>query len=371
MSPRKKKTSEQSIHRMAAEWLNSNTQSIAEAVTARTFARHPELNKKYGARGRAKCLEDAAYHLHYLSEALANNSSKMFVNYVGWAKIMLRSRGIDPQDLRDNLDAMSQVVARKCPLDCKKIFAQFIKTASTQLPKLPDDLPTFIDPSTNPLAEIADAYLRSLLLLHREEAISQILHRIELGLTIREIFRFVIAPAQQEVGRLWQENRINVVQEHYCSAATDLLISRIKRRFVGVPRTVTAVALCPGDEEHSIGLKMFSDLLESEGWTVAYLGAKCPIADAIKHIRAHATDLVAISVATPLNLTKAKELIQGVRSLDQEPAPLIMVGGAAINSNPEIERNLDVDGLAVDVSEGVEIANRLVANRKPTTVRAS
>jgi methanogenic corrinoid protein MtbC1 len=363
MSPLKKNAEKKPVHLIAYEWLSANTQSIAEAITARTFALHPELEKRYGERGRAKCEQDAIYHLHYLAEAIANNSEKMFVDYIGWAKIMLRSRGIDPADLGDNLKVMVHVLQLKSPAKYKRFFAQWIDAALTQLPAMPEALPGFIGPG-NPFAGLANAYLQRLLLLNREDAIALVTTELESGLSIRDLFHHVIYPVQREVGRLWQENRINVLQEHYCTAATDLLITRLKHNFHAVPRSVHALALCPDGEEHSLGIKMFSELLESDGWKVAYIGPKCPLADVLSHIKNHDTDLVAISIATPLNLARARELIAGIRSFSLNHAPAILVGGAALNSNPEIGRYLQADGVAADVSEGVEIANRLVAQKK-------
>jgi len=350
----------------ACEWLNTNVEPIAQAITARTFGEHPDLQQKYGERGRRKCKEDTVYHLHYLSEAIATNRKQMFVDYVGWAKTMLYSRGIDPASLGDNLDSMAHVLRLKSPRTCRSTFAEFIRSASAQLPKLPDTLPSFIDP-INPLFELADSYLKSLLLLNRDDAISLILQQLEMGLTIQDLFKHLIYPVQREVGRLWQENQITVLQEHYCTAATDLLITRLKHKSRGVPRGVAALVVCPDGEEHSLGIKMFSDLLESDGWKVAYIGPKCPITDVLQHVRAYSTDLVAISVATPLNLGKAKELITRIKSLVLEHPPSILIGGAAVNSNPEIWKYLAADGAAPDVSEGLEMANRLVARRKSGT----
>lgn len=368
MSPPKRSKRGKPVRAVVYEWLNTNMQPIAGEITDHIFTLNPELQKKYGERGRKKCEDDTVYHLHYLAEAIANDSPKMFVHYVGWAKIMLCSRGIDPADLGQNLVAMVHVLRARSPRNCRRIFAQFINAALARLQKLPETLPSFID-AGNPFRALADSYLKSLLLLNREEALSLILSRLESGLTINDLFRFVIYPVQQEVGRLWQENRITVVQEHYCSAVTDSLISRLKRRFVGLPRSVRALAICPAGEEHSLGIKMFADLLESDGWTVAYIGPKCPIPDVLQHIKAHATDLVAISVATPLNLAMTRELITRIRSLSLEPAPAILVGGAAVNADSKLWKYLEADGAATDVSEGIEIANRLIAQRKPIKAR--
>jgi MerR family transcriptional regulator, light-induced transcriptional regulator len=359
MSP-PRKGPDRSSFTIADEWLNSNIQAIAKAITAKTFSRRPELRKRFGKRGMLKCEQDALYHLHYLSEAIANNSPQMFVDYVGWAKIMLISRGIDPADLREHLEEMSHVLRSKAPPKCQKIFVEVITFALAQLPILPEALSGFID-AAKPFADVAESYLRSLLLLNREEGISFILRKVESGLPLGDLFRYVIDPVQQEVGRLWQENKITVLQEHYCTAATEMLIARLRRSFVGVPRAVTALTLCPAGEEHSLGIKMFSDLLESDGWKVDFIGSKCPISDVLKHIKVHATDLVAISVATPLNLAGAKQLIKEIRSLSLEHAPSIMVGGAVLKSKPDLLKYLAADAAPSDITEGVEIANRLVA----------
>lgn len=360
MSPPSKTPKGVSIRSTAYEWLSNHVESIAQAAIARTFAKHPSLAQRYGERGQKKCEEDTVYHLHYLAEAIASNQKQMFLDYVGWAKIMLHSRGIDPKSFGDNLEGMAHVLRLKCPKLCRRTFEEFLSSALTQLPQLPDALPTFIE-ANNPLAHLANSYLQSLLVLDREGAISSVLRRIEAGLNIHDLFKCVIYPVQREVGRLWQENRITVLQEHYCTAATDLLITRLQHKTLGVPRSVTALAVCPDGEEHSLGIKMFSDLLESDGWRVAYIGPKCPTRDVLEHLRAHSVDLVAISVATPLSLGRTKDLIMGIRSL--EHPPLILIGGAAVNSSPELWKHLAADGAAADVLEGINIANRLVARR--------
>ena len=364
MSPLKKSANLKVPRSIASEWLNTNVGPIAQAITDRTFAKRPDLQRKYGELGRKKCEDDTVYHLHYLSEAIATNDKGMFVNYIGWAKIMLYSRGIDPANLADNLESMAHVLQIKAPKNCRKLFAEFIRSATTKLGKLPYTLPSFIDP-VDPLSELADSYLKALLLLNREAAISMVLQQLEMGLSIQDLFKHVIYPVQREVGRLWQENRITVLQEHYCTAATDLLITRLKHKSRGVPRGVTALAVCPDGEEHSLGIKMFSDLLESDGWRVAYIGPKCPSIDVLHHVKVFSVDLVAISVATPLNLSKTKELITRLKSLEHPPS--ILVGGAAVNSNPELWKHLAADGAAFDVTDGIDMANSLVARRNPLT----
>lgn len=347
---------------MASAWLDENLDSLASAITAETFSRNSELQEKYGQIGRRKCEEDAHYHLHYLGEAIVNHSEKMFLDYVAWAKIMLCSRGIRAEDLANNLEVMAQVLRLKAPRPYRVIFDRVLASASAGLPNFPEALPSFVD-DRSPHGGLANRYLNSLLLLNREEAFAVVVAALEDGLSFADLFQHVIYPVQKEVGRLWQENRITVLQEHYCTAATDLLITSSKRKFLGNRRNVAALALCADGEEHCLGIKMFADLLEADGWRVAYVGSKSPVADVLKHITLNSTDLVAISVASPLHLAKVRELITKIRSLPLRQIPAVLVGGAAINSEPDLWKRLKADRAALSVSEGLEVANRIVAKR--------
>ncbi|HZQ18977.1 MAG TPA: cobalamin-dependent protein [Terriglobales bacterium] len=287
------------------------------------------------------------------------DSEAMFNDYAGWAKVMLFARGIAPADLMWNLRTIGEVLTSNAPPNLRRTFARFINSACTALASKPSTLPSFIK-SQYPLATMANSYLNSLLILDRETAFSTAMQALEKGLSITKFLEEVIYPVQQEVGRLWQENRISVLQEHYCTAATDLLLARLQQKYRGVPRSVKALAVCVDGEEHCLGLKMFSDLLESDGWKVAYIGPKCPTGDVLRHVRDSTPDLVAISVATPLNLAKARDLTLRIKSLPLKEHPFVIAGGGAFTGDTELWKSLGADGGARNISEGLALANRLV-----------
>ena len=364
MSLRKKRSTTPPAAVTASDWLSQNISSLAAEITENQFSARPGLLRKYGSKGRLKCTEDAASHLHYLSEAIAVTSPAIFTRYIGWAKIMLSSRGIESGDLKHTLQGMKRVVAKQANGEHGALIGKFITLALEELPNLPESLPPFID-SREPFAPIANKYLQSLLLLNRNEAIAGVMEEVEAGLSIRDVFQHVIFVAQQEVGRLWQMNQITVVQEHYCTSSADLLIARLRRKYSDTSRDVSALALCAANEEHSMGVRLLSELLEADGWRVAYIGSKSPTADVLKHLKANPTDLVAISIGTPLSLSKAKELIQAIRSLPLRNPPRIMLGGSALNaSEPTIVQALGADAYAANILDGLEMADRLVRERR-------
>jgi methanogenic corrinoid protein MtbC1 len=359
MSPPKANSARQMVAQSAFAWLDENTPPLAAEITSSHFAAHPELLQRYGPQGKTRCREDAEYHLHYLSEAVAASSPQVFADYAAWAKIMLAARGIDWRDLAENFHLMAQVLERNAPAEHNALFAGLIGSAIHALPTLPDRVPAFINPAA-PLAALANSYLESLLLLDRDRAISMVLKETAAGLSVSNLFHHVIYPVQQEVGRLWQENKITVLQEHYCTAATELLVASVKGELIGRRREVRALALCPEDEEHCLGMKMFAELLHADGWTVAYIGARVPTRDVLKHLKTNKTDLVAVSAATALNLNKTRRLIAAIRELSPKAGPPILVGGSALKSDANLWKTLGADAFGSDLLDGLDAANRLV-----------
>jgi methanogenic corrinoid protein MtbC1 len=246
------------------------------------------------------------------------------------------------------------------------MIVKYVESALEQFSSLPQSLPSYIV-SSNPLADVANEYLNALLLLNRKGAEVTIRKHLERGLRLRDLVDQVVLPVQLEVGRLWQEKRITVVQEHYCTAATEMLLTELRERFRGIPRDVTALALCPEGEHHCLGIRLLSELLEADGWRVAYIGPNCPSADVLNHLRDTKTDLVAISVTTALSMAALRQLIMKVREVKASTAPRILVGGRALGTDPRLPRSLRADGYAANIFDGLALANRLVAMRKTSS----
>ena len=77
------------------------------------------------------------------------------------------------------------------------------------------------------ILELAKKYLESLLRGDRETAARLILDAVEKGESIRNIYLHVFQRTQYEIGRLWYLNRISVAEEHFATAATQLIMSQL------------------------------------------------------------------------------------------------------------------------------------------------
>ncbi|MBV9669731.1 MAG: cobalamin-dependent protein [Acidobacteriales bacterium] len=345
--------------RQAAERINALRPQLAEDITRRQYARRPELHNRYGASGRERCLEDANYHLSYLSEALQAGESKLFVHYVEWAREMLQARGIPAEDLRDNLEVLREALTTAAP-EVSQHVNDYLDRAKAAL-ATPTVATSFLT-TTEPFADLAAGYLRAMLRTDRQGARKLILEALEdPRVSISDIYIHVFEKTQREIGRLWQLNQISVGQEHYCTAVTQVIMAELYPQIVKTSRNGRrAVIACVSGDLHELGARMVSDHLELEGWETVYLGANTPISSIIEAVRLHQPDIVAVSVAMTFHLDRIRQLIHHMRTESGLHARII-VGGYPFRLVPGLWRDIGADGFADDAAGAVKLADQLAA----------
>jgi MerR family transcriptional regulator, light-induced transcriptional regulator len=338
----------------SAALIRAQLDPLARTITDRHFAAHPELDARYPAIGRQRCLEDARFHLQYLAIALEADSPALFADYIAWAKVMLASRNIPPSDLAENLRVMAGVLAGYADA------VRCIESAVEQLPSMPDDLPSFLDPRS-PTWALASEYLNALLGARRSDAAAVITRALESGLSVRDVYRGVFEPGQQEVGRLWQLNKITVAQEHFATAATQHIMAGLyDRLFTGEKRGLRAVAMCVGGELHEVGLRIITDLLELEGWHTWYLGASMPPAAAVQLCVEQNAHALLVSATLPPHLTAVRDVIRAFRERPELAHAKVIVGGRAFRSIPDAWRTIGADGYAWNSDECLALLDRII-----------
>lgn len=220
-------------------------------------------------------------------------------------------------------------------------------------------------PASLPYTNLAAAYLEALLSGNRLEAVELIQSKVSGGMPIQDVYFYVFQRTQQEVGRLWQTNQISVAQEHFCSAATQLVMSLLYPRiFSGERNGLRAVATSVGGELHEIGIRMVADFLEMEGWDTYYLGANAPVESVLEALEDRQADLLAVSATMTFHLPRVETFIQHIRESRAGERIPILVGGRPFNIAPDIWQQVGADGTAYDAREAVQAAENLVERKK-------
>ncbi|HEX6159503.1 MAG TPA: cobalamin-dependent protein [Thermoanaerobaculia bacterium] len=336
------------------EELRTRLDLLGDQIAERHFARHPDQLARYGAIGHQRCREDARFHLQFLAAALDAKSDEMFLDYIAWAKVVLHARNVGEQDLHDNLSIVDEVLREQFgPSEGTRL----VRRAQEELPSMPLDVPTFLDPRS-PQWQLATEYLGDLLRGNRREATKRILDALEAGVTPRDLYVRVFEPVQQEIGRLWQLNRVSVAQEHFCTAATQQVMTQLYSRiFTGEKHDRRVVAMAVGGEQHEVGIRIITDLLELEGWQTWYLGANVPPRAAVAMCVEHRADVLLVSATLPPHIAAANEII---RLFHAEPAlanAKVIVGGRAFRMEPGLWSTIGADGYAANADECIALVN--------------
>ncbi|MEO8452110.1 MAG: cobalamin-dependent protein [Gemmatimonadota bacterium] len=345
--------------REASEAILARRAELADAVVTLEFQRHPELASRYGAIAREKSLQDVGYHLAYLAQAVAAGNPDLFVDYAGWVKVMLARRGVRSSDLMFHLECLREVLGERLP-DAHRVSAyEVMDRALAALPAMPEDLPTLIEPDS-PHAALAHQYLQALLRGERHVASRIVLDAVERTMSVQDIYLRIFQRAQYEIGRLWQTNMINVAQEHYCTAATQLIMSQLYPRIFSREKTGgTLVATCVSGDLHELGIRMIADFFELAGWDTYYLGASTPASSVVQTVIDRGADLLAVSATITYHVAQVEALVGVVRATPACNGVRILVGGYPFNLSPDLWKTVGADGYARDAETVIAVAERL------------
>jgi methanogenic corrinoid protein MtbC1 len=194
-------------------------------------------------------------------------------------------------------------------------------------------------PSTT--TNLANRYLNAQLAGDRTEAVRLLVEEgLHSGVSAADLLLEVIQPAQREIGRLWQENKVSIAQEHLATGISQLALARICQES---PRAgqlgKTVVVACVEGETHEMGARIAADFLEMAGFRVRYLGANVPTDSLLDMIKDSSPDLVALSVTISFHASALCDAIARIQKATDGKLP-ILVGGHIFEWDPGLMKRL-------------------------------
>ena len=119
-----------------------------------------------------------------------------------------------------------------------------------------------------------------------------------------------------------------------------------------------AIVTSAPNEFHEIGAWFVSDLLETNGWQIKYLGANTPKKDPIELSKNYKPDVLAISATMPYNINYASDVISELKNSKETENVKIMLGGQVINKFQRFTELSGADGSAQDAIKAVALAEQ-------------
>ncbi|GAB4500949.1 MAG: B12-binding domain-containing protein [Anaerolineales bacterium] len=344
----------------ALEMLRSRRLALAERVVELQYARQPQFWRPLGTAGREKSVRDVVYHLTYLAEALEADDPALMGEYLAWVQTLFAGLGFPDTTLTLSLACTRQALEESLAAEDAQRVLEILRLAEQSLPQASVQVETYLQ-GEGELDQLARQFLEYLLTGQRQPASHLILQSVEAGTPLRDIYLQVFQRSQREVGRLWQINQISVAQEHFCSAATQMIMSQLyPRLFTGARKDRRLVMACVGGELHEIGARMVADFFEMEGWDTYFLGANTPREGVLRAVSERSADLLALSVTMTFHINEVREMIAALRA---SPAShtRVLVGGYPFNISPLLWQQVGADGYAPDAQAALREADRVLA----------
>ncbi|HTK82771.1 MAG TPA: cobalamin-dependent protein [Bacteroidota bacterium] len=161
-----------------------------------------------------------------------------------------------------------------------------------------------------------------------ERLIQLLSYFLKHGIPVSTAADEIIRPAMVEIGELWKSGKLEVNEEHLASHALLEAIIRLSPELHRKPsNNLTAVCACAEGEHHEIGLRLLAYVLESQGWTVKYLGVNTPFDTLRAYLKVAKPDLVCLSYTLSLPDKKFIEQVRSVGRLAHSLDAAFMVGG--------------------------------------------
>jgi methanogenic corrinoid protein MtbC1 len=181
------------------------------------------------------------------------------------------------------------------------------------------------------------------------------------GHSVPDLYLKVLLPALEEAGRMWQEDEINVAEEHFATATTKRIMSQLRSRArMRAPNGKTLLASAVAGNHHDVGLQAVADFFEMDGWRAIQLGSDVPVRDLVEAVEFYRADLLGLSVSLRTQLATLRQTIEAVRGGERRAAVRILVGGRALAGASDLAAEFGADGYAPDPSQAVALGNALV-----------
>ena len=146
------------------------------------------------------------------------------------------------------------------------------------------------------------------------------------------IYDQIITPILRDIGRLWMDGKIDVIQEHLATSTLKDAIIRLQG-IISLPKGKNGKALClnVSNEMHDIALKMVDHILETRGFKVLYSGQNTPMIKFEKILKFFKPERIYISSTYIENKMDAQKEFNLLCDYSQKAAIDIFIGGSGFD----------------------------------------
>jgi len=200
-------------------------------------------------------------------------------------------------------------------------------------------------------------YLEPLLRGDRGACRSVIEEALQKGIPANSVYVDIVWPVMIEVENLWREDKITAIQEHLATRVNRTIVDQLQNKLPRRPRREKKMVVCCAQEElQELGAQMMTDLFESDGWEVRFVGGGLTNDDLLAYMNEYGPDILLIYGTSPRQAPDVRRLIDTVKSVNAWPDMRIMVSGGLFNRAEGLWQEMEADLYAENAVEALQVA---------------
>ncbi|WP_291178836.1 cobalamin B12-binding protein [Erythrobacter sp.] len=216
-------------------------------------------------------------------------------------------------------------------------------------------------------ADAAEQFASLPLTLEADQLLAEVESFLDRGVGVEAVFLDLLAPSARWLGQLWEADECDFVDVTMGLWRLQEVMREIAARSppavhaMGPGRTALFSPM-PGDQ-HGFGSLIIDEIFARAGWDSEAL-IDPERRELLRLISEKSFDLVGLTISCDCPSGPVSQLISAIRSVSVNPRTQILIGGRAVNSNPDLVGEVGADGTAVDAEAALRLAARLVEDVK-------
>lgn len=200
-------------------------------------------------------------------------------------------------------------------------------------------------------------YLEPLLRGDRQACRGVIEETLQSGIPANSVYVDLVWPVMVEIERLRRAGKISPVEEHMATRINRTIVDQLQNKLPRRTKKEKSIVVCCAPEEmQELGAQMMTDLFESDGWTVRFLGGGLSNDDILAFINGFAPDILLIYGTAPQQAPDVRRLIDTIKAVNAWPNMRIMVSGGLFNRAEGLWEEMEADLYAENAVEALQVA---------------
>jgi methanogenic corrinoid protein MtbC1 len=200
-------------------------------------------------------------------------------------------------------------------------------------------------------------YLEPLLRGDRKACRAVIEEAMQSGIPANSVYVDIVWPVMLEIEKLRRKDKITPVQEHLATRVNRTIVDQLQNKLPRRPRRNKKMVVCCAPEElQELGAQIITDLFESDGWEVRFLGGGLTNDDILGFINEYGPAILSIHGTAPKQAPDVRRLIDTIKSVNAWPDMRIMVSGGLFDRAEGLWQEVEADLYAATPLEALELA---------------